>query len=119
LVIEIGVLLVTMATVWILDQLHTHPTGLANSAIIYAYSGLGLLVFSRFALAIPALVLDDLGVGESIFISDKLTHGKWLYSSILLTKSVVGGDVAAMLPFWLARGLPLGDLEFSSWFPGV
>ena len=109
--------LTMMAVVWILDQFHTHPTGLANSAIVYACGALGLLVLSRFALAIPAFVLDDLQVGKSIFKSDELMQGKWLYSSILLTKSLVGGYVAAMFPFWLARWLPLGDIEFSSWFP--
>jgi len=115
-VIEVIASVITLAVVWSLDQFHLHPTGLAYSVLTYSFLGLGLLIFSRFALAIPAFVLDDLGVGESIFKSDQLTRGKWLHSSILLTKSLVGGYVAAMVPFWLARWLPLGDLELSSWF---
>jgi hypothetical protein len=115
--IEVIVSLIAIAVSWSLAQVHFHPRGLAYWFQIYAFFGLGLLVFSRFALAIPAFVLDDLSVSESIFKSDELTRGKWLHSSILLTKSLVGGYVAGMAPFWLARWLPLGDLELSSWFP--
>lgn len=116
-VIEIVVSFVTMGVVWILDQFHLRPAGMAYSLMIYALIGLGLLVFCRFALAIPAFVLDDLGVSESIFRSDELTQGMWLHSSVLLTKSLVGGYFAALLPFWIARWLPLGSIEFSSWLP--
>jgi hypothetical protein len=38
-----------------------------------------------------------------MFRSDELTKGKWSILAILLIKSVVGGYIAAFLPFWLAR----------------
>jgi len=62
-----------------------------------------VLVVSRFALAIPALILDNCRIGQAIFRSDELTEGKWLTLAILLAKSLIGGYVAGMFPFWLAR----------------
>jgi hypothetical protein len=62
-----------------------------------------LLVFSRFGLAVPALVLDDRSVSQAMFRSDELTEGKWLILAILLVKSLIGGYVAGMIPFWLPR----------------
>jgi len=60
--------------------------------------GIALLVFSRFALAMPALILGDYPVGKAIFRSDELTERKWLVLAVLLLKSLVGGYIAGMLP---------------------
>jgi len=45
--------------------------------------------------------LDDCGVGQAVFRSDELTQGKWLILASVLTKSLVGGYLAGMFPFWL------------------
>jgi len=46
---------------------------------------------------------------------DKLTQGKWLTLAALLAKSLIGGYIAGMCPFWLAS-----LIQFSapppSWF---
>jgi len=60
--------------------------------------GIALLVFSRFVLAMPALILGDYPVGKAIFRSDELTERKWLVLAVLLLKSLVGGYIAGMLP---------------------
>lgn len=71
---------------------------------VFFYMGIALIV-SRFALAIPAVVLDNSGVVQSIFRSDALTEKKWTILTILLTKSILGGYVASMLPFWFGSWL--------------
>jgi hypothetical protein len=78
--------------------------------------GLAVLVFSRFALAMPALILDNCGVGQSILRSDELTERKWLTLATLLVKSLVGGYVAGMCPFWLASWI-LANVSLPPWFP--
>jgi hypothetical protein len=115
-VVEILLSLLTMAIFWTVDQLQIHPTSLTRELVIYVSAALGLLVLSRFALAIPALILDDFGAVPSILRSLDLTRGKWLQLVVLVTKSLVGGYVAAMLPFWLARWIPLA-VELPLWFP--
>jgi fructose-specific phosphotransferase system IIC component len=60
-------------------------------------------VLSRFALAIPAVVVGGCNVRTALFRSDELTEGKWLHLAALLTKGIVGGYVAGMLPFWIAQ----------------
>ena len=84
--------------------IQAHP--LTIWVVTYMGGGIVCLVLSRFSLAIPAVVLDDCGVGQGMFRSDELTRGKWGILVSLLLKSVVGGYVAAMLPFWLARLIP-------------
>jgi hypothetical protein len=37
-----------------------------------------------------------------MFRSDELTEGEWLILAILLAKSLIGGYIAGMFPFWLA-----------------
>ena len=37
-----------------------------------------------------------------MFRSDELTEGEWLELAAILAKSIIGGYVAAMSPFWLA-----------------
>jgi hypothetical protein len=77
--------------------------------------GLALIIFSRFGLAIPAVVLDNYGVLKAMFRSDELTEGKWLTLAVLLVKSVVGGYVAGMCPFWVAARIP--SRIPAPWFP--
>lgn len=88
---------------WVLHQVQYRPGAHAIWTVTFASFGLMLLIFSRFGLAVPALVLDNRSVSEAMFRSDELTERKWLTLAILLTKSLIGGYVAGMLPFWLAR----------------
>jgi hypothetical protein len=69
--------------------------------ISYGTAFLAMLLLSRFALAIPAVVLDECRVGQSLFLSDELTEGGWLILAALLAKSLIVGYVAGMLPFWI------------------
>jgi len=65
---------------------------------------------------VPAVVLDDSKVVRAMFLSDELTPGKWLLLAALLVKSVVGGYVAGMAPFWLATLIRVAR-PLPSWFP--
>jgi len=100
---------VALEVVW---KLYVHFLGYSYVALwvmSYLVASIGALITSRFALAVPAVVLDDLKIGQSLFRSDELTEKKWLILGILLTKSILGGYIAANLPFWLSfRLLPLG-----------
>ena len=51
-----------------------------------------------------------------MFRSDKLNEGKWPILAALLAKSVIGGYVAAMWPFWLASFIRVAA-PLPSWFP--
>ncbi len=73
-----------------------------------------VLVLSRFALAIPAVTLGNSTVRQSIFRSDEITAGKWGTLAALLLKSIVGGYVAAMLPFWIT-GWMWPYVHFYTW----
>jgi hypothetical protein len=99
----------------VLHQWRVHPNGLLIRAVYFGLAGLALLVVSRLFLAVPAVILDDCRVGQAIFRSDKLTQGKWLTLAALLAKSLIGGYIAGMCPFWLASWI-----QFSapppSWF---
>jgi hypothetical protein len=100
---------------WMLRRLHTRPAGLLIMAVSYGLGGLGLLVASRFFLAIPAVVLDDYRVGRAMLRSDELTQGKWPVLGALLAKSLIGGFVVGMCPFWLAS-LIRTSVPLPSWF---
>ena len=102
----------------LVQQRHSHMNGFTFFIVSYTFGSLALLVFSRFGLAIPALVLDNYRVGQSIFRSDELTEGKWLILAALLGKSLVLGYVVGMCPFWLTRWIP-ADVSLPSWFPWV
>ena len=62
----------------------------------------GLLLISRFGLAIPALIVEECSVKQSFFRSDELTEGCWTILAILLLESVGGSYLAYLLPQWLA-----------------
>ena len=100
----------------ILRQGHVHTGRFAIFALTYGLGCLALLVISRFALAMPALLLDDYPAGKAMFRSDELTEGKWLTLAALLAKSLIGGYVVGMLPFWMASFIP-GDARITSMVP--
>lgn len=104
------------AVLRILRQRHPHTGGSEISGLTFGLGCLALLVISRFGLAIPALLMDDYPVGQAMFRSDELTEGKWLTLAALLAKSLIGGYVAGMLPFWIASFIP-ADAHLPSWFP--
>jgi hypothetical protein len=105
--------LLGLGVFWVVHLRQAHPSFFAIQVVSYGLSSLALLAFSRFALAIPALILDNCTGGQAIFRSDELTEGKWLTLAILLTKSLIGGYIAGMTPFWLAWWLS-GDVRFPS-----
>lgn len=106
IVLLAAALLLSVGAVWVLSKHQVHRSFFTIRFVPFVAVGLALLVFSRFGLAIPALLLDSCRVGQAIFRSDKLTQGKWLTLAILLIKSVVGGYLAGMCPFWIAARIP-------------
>lgn len=103
---------------WLLHRLQVHRTGFLIMAVSYVLVGLGFLVASRFFLAVPAVILDDFSVGRAMLRSDELTQGKWLALAALLAKSLIGGYVAGMCPFWLASFVSV-SMPLPSWFPWI
>ncbi len=103
---------------WVLHQAHYRYGALGIWTVTFVSFGLMLLVFSRFGLAVPALLLDNCSVSQAMFRSDELTEGKWVTLAILLAKSLIGGYIAGMLPFWLTHwAWPYFRLP--SWLPAV
>jgi hypothetical protein len=90
---------------WLSHRYGLHQSLLTSQIVYFSFAGLILLALSRFGLAMPALVIDDCRLAQSLFRSDELTEGKWTVLAILLAKSLIGGYVAGMLPFWLAGWL--------------
>ncbi len=109
--------LVFVAAFWALRHAHFSFGRLSIWLMSFAFSALALLVVCRFALAIPAVVLDGYGVVQSMFRSDELTEGKWFTLAAVLGKCLVGGYVAAMSPFWLASWIIPANVSLPSWFP--
>lgn len=101
---------------WGFHQLHVHPTSFLIAVVSYGTAAFAFLVLSRFVLAIPAVILDDCRVGRAMLRSDELTQGKWLALAALLAKSLIGGYVAGMCPFWLASLVRVTE-PLPSWFP--
>lgn len=116
LVAEGASLLLGAGTLWALHQWQLLPSRSLIMVVSFATVGLTLLVLSRFALAVPAVILDDCRVGRAMFRSDELTQGKWLILATLLAKSLIGSYVAAMCPFWLASSIRV-NAPVPSWFP--
>jgi hypothetical protein len=110
--------LVSLGFLWALNHHQFHSSRFAMLVLFYGLGCGALLLLSRFALAMPAIILDNCGVGQAVFRSDELTEGKWLTLAALLAKSVVGGYVAGMCPFWLASWIP-ANTPLASWFPWV
>jgi hypothetical protein len=118
LMAEVVTVLLTTGVFWILHQWQIHTTHLLITVVSYGVVGATFLVLSRFALAIPAVLLDDSNVWPAMFRSDRLTQGKWLTLAALLAKSTIGGYVAAMLPFWLASFVRV-ETPVPMWFPWI
>ena len=110
--------LVSLGFLWALNHHQFHSSRFAMLVLFYGFGCGALLLFSRFGLAMPAIILDNCGVGQAVFRSDELTEGRWLTLAALLAKSVVGGYVAGMCPFWLASWIP-ANTPLASWFPWV
>jgi hypothetical protein len=108
--------LLATGAIWVARQRHAHLGHFTILLLTFTTVGLAVLVFSRFALAMPALILDDCRVGQAVFRSDELTERKWLTLATLLVKSLVGGYVAGMCPYWLASWIP-ANASLPSWFP--
>jgi len=98
--------------------LHIHLLSPLFWVLSYGVAGLALLIVSRLALSVPAVVLDNCTVWQSLFRSIGLTQGKWLALAALLAKSLIGGYVAAMAPFWLASFVHV-NTPLPPWFSWV
>jgi len=107
IVLYVGATFALSGVVWLASR-HVRLNSFTFWALTFALTGGALLLLSRFALAIPAVVLDNFGAGKAMFRSDELTEGKWLTLLALLSKSVIGGYVAGMCPYWLASWLLAG-----------
>jgi len=116
LVVEAVAGLAGAGTLWVLHQRQSHVSSFSIYVVSFGFVSVGLLLLSRFGLAIPALVLDNCRVGQAIFRSDELTEGKWLTLAVLLAKSIMGGYAAGMLPFWLASWIR-ASTPLPAWFP--
>jgi len=117
LVASVGTLLLISQTVmWLaLEPRLGRLSPLTTSFFSYASFGLGALVLSRFSLAVPAFILDDFQVRQAIRQSWQLTRNRTPILAMLLFKSIVGGYLAGMLPFWLAEWIP-DSINLPSWF---
>lgn len=111
-------MLLGMGVILMLYQWSGLHTRLWTTVVSFGLSGSAFLVLSRFALAIPAVLLDDCGVAQAMYRSVRLTQGMWLTLAALLAKSLIGGYVAGMMPFWLASYLPV-TASLPSWFPWI
>jgi hypothetical protein len=102
LVAELVARVLARGVFWFSQHRHLHLGTFSLQIISFGLVGLPLLILSRFALAMPAVILDNSKTGEAMFRSDEFTGGKWLILAALLGKCLIGGYVAAMSPFWLA-----------------
>src|SRR5581483_1991596 len=102
----------------ILPYGRVHPGHIAIWVLTFGVASFLLLLISRFGLAMPALILDDYRVGKAMFRSDELTEGEWLTLAVLLAKSLIGGYLAGMCPFWLASFIPATS-RLPAWFPWI
>jgi hypothetical protein len=108
-------MLAASTILFLIDSHVGRPGSFSIFVISYGLFGLISLILCRFSLAIPALLLDDLGLWRAIVYSYELTRSNWPILTVLLFKSVVGGYVAGMLPFWLARWIP-ANVNLPWWF---
>ena len=97
----------------------TAPYSLPITAVSYGLGGLAVLVWSRFRLAVPAVILDDYGARQALFRSDKLTQGKWLTlsalsSEVLYRRVILRPSARSWLATFIHVSVPL-----PSWFPWI
>ena len=107
----IATLIVTFSyscLLWVTHHYFAYRSRVTHWMLLWGLVGAVLLLLSGFALAIPAVVLDNFSAGKAMFRSDELTEGKWLTLLALLSKSLIGGYVAGMCPYWLASWLLAG-----------
>jgi hypothetical protein len=95
--------------VWLLGTLPQHWV-LMTQFVAVAQVAL-MVVMSRFALAIPAVVLDGCRFGECYFRSDEYTERRWSALIGLLVESVVGGSLAWLAPYYIAEWLGVSISE--------
>ena len=107
--------LITTGVIWASHEVHIRLSPRTVSVLSVGVTSVAILILSRFALAIPAVVLDNCKVSEALFRSDQLTERKWLILAVLLAKSIIGGYVAGISPFWLARFIP-ASIALPLWF---
>jgi len=74
------------------------PSAIATWLIFTAFLIIAALVTSRFALSIPAVVLDNFAIRGGFFLSNQLTENRSPILVILVTKSILGGYIAGKLP---------------------
>jgi hypothetical protein len=117
-VAEAASVLLGAGVFWALHQWKLHPSGFLITAVSYGLVGPALLIVSRFFLAVPAVVLDDCRVWPATLRSAELSRGKGLVLAALLAKSLIGGYIAGMCPFWLASGVRI-SVPLPSWFPWI
>jgi hypothetical protein len=110
--------LLGLGVFWILHQWRVQPTSFLIKVVGYGLVGPALIIASRFCLAVPAVILDDCTVWQAMLRSDELTRGKWPILTSLLAKSLIGGYVAGMGPFWLASFARV-TVPLPSWFPWI
>jgi hypothetical protein len=103
---------------FVLPKWHLHPSRLVVLGISDGMVGLAFLLLSRLALSVPAIVLDDCTVWNSLFRSIELTRERWLTLAALLTKSLIGSYVAGMAPYWLVSFIQIST-PLPSWFSWV
>jgi hypothetical protein len=104
------------AVFWFTPARRLHLSSFLIWVISVVISWAALVVLSRFALAVPAVILDGYKVGQSMFRSDELTEGTWPVLAALVCKSYIGGYIAALAPYWLAGWIWAG-VPLPSWFP--
>jgi hypothetical protein len=116
-VMLIAIEMVVIVTILSVTEPHSgRVRGLSILAILLF--GLGALLLSRFSLAMPALILNDYSIRAAMRRSNELTRGNLPILAALLFKSIAGGYVAGMLPFWLARWIP-ASFNLPSWFSWI
>jgi hypothetical protein len=118
LMAEAASTLLVSGVFWGFHQWGVRASGFLIKVVSFGTVGLTLLVLTRFALAVPAVILDDYRVGQSMFRSDELARGKLLTLAALLAKSLIGGYIAGMCPFWLASFIHV-TVPLPSWFSWI
>ena len=115
ILVEATVFAVNLGVIYSLHRMNHKPSPFAVQMMSIVAYAIGALILSRLAVSVPVVVSEDCSVRQSLFCSYELTQGKWIELASLLFKSIVGGYIAAYLPFWLTR-LFLARVSLPSWF---